>query len=88
MQIGKLVLDDVVHVPSFSKNLLSGIQVMKQGYKQVIENDKIYIFDQDTLVATGKYCEKTGLLKMDEQINTSNKVSKLHDINQILLKIL
>ncbi len=54
---------------------------MKQGYKQVIENDKIYIFDQDTLVATGRYCEKPGLLKMDEQINTSNKVSKLHDIN-------
>ena len=54
---------------------------MKMGYKQIIQNDELTVFDNDKLIATGKYCSSTGLIKMDEQINTSNKVSKIHDIN-------
>ena len=80
IKIGKLELDNVVHVPSFSKNLLSDLQLMKAGYRKIIENDTLKIFDKETLVATGRYCNETGLLRMDEVVNNSNKVSKLHDI--------
>lgn len=50
---------------------------MKKGYTQIIENDQLSIFYKDKIIATGKYCDSTGLIKMDELIHESNKVSKL-----------
>ena len=61
-------LNDVAYVPSFTKNLVSGIQIMRQGYKQVIENNSLKIYKNDILVATGSYDSETGLLKMDNEI--------------------
>ena len=39
IQVGKMTLKDVVHAPTFKHNLLSGIQVMKEGYQQLIQDD-------------------------------------------------
>ena len=44
---------------------------MKQGYKQVIENGKLHIFETGLLVATGSYDAETGLLKIDEDLTES-----------------
>ena len=44
VKFGKMELNDVAYVPSFSKNLVSGIQIMNQGYKQIIENGELKIF--------------------------------------------
>ena len=65
-------LNDVAYVPSFTKNLVSGIQIMRQGYKQVIENNSLKIYKNDILVATGGYDSETGLLKMDTEIPQSS----------------
>ena len=69
VRFGNMTLKDVAYVPSFSKNLISGIQIMKQGFKQIIEpSGVINIFNKDTLVATGKFDEDTGLLKMNQEL--------------------
>jgi hypothetical protein len=49
-----LVIDGFVHVPSFDKNLVSGIQLMKLGYHQEVYKDRCFVRDQPNgrLVAT------------------------------------
>ena len=69
---GKMELNDVAYVPSFTKNLVSGIQIMNQGYTQIIENGKLKIFKKNELVATGKYDNETGLIKMDTEIKQNS----------------
>jgi len=71
-KFGNMELNDVAYVPSFSKNLVSGIQIMRQGYKQIIENNNLKIYKDDILVATGSYDSETGLLKMDTEIPQSS----------------
>ena len=68
VRFGDLTLNDVIHVPSFSKNLVSGIQIMKEGYKQEIENDKLIISKDHVVVATGHYNPEAGLIQMDNKI--------------------
>ena len=58
-KFGNMELDDVAYVPSFTKNLVSGIQIMRQGYKQIIENNSLKIYKDDILVATGSYDSET-----------------------------
>lgn len=53
IKFGKMELDNVVHVPTFGLDLISGIQIMKNGYKQVIQNDRLEVYKDDELVATG-----------------------------------
>ena len=50
---GQLRLRCVVHVPLFKHNLVSGIQIMKMGVKQIIQHDKLTILDNGKLVANG-----------------------------------
>jgi hypothetical protein len=67
---GDLKLDDVVHVPDFDKNLVSGIQIMKAGYHQEIYQDRLFVRDQPqgTLLATGTFDPSVGLIQMDTKI--------------------
>ncbi len=68
VKFGDLELKEVAYVPSFSKNLVSGIQIMKQGYKQVIDQDLLQVFKNNELVATGHYDEDSGLIKMNNEL--------------------
>ena len=80
IQIGKLKIEDVVHVPDFKYNLLSGIQLMKCGYTQILGNDELKIFDESgTIVAQGKYNAKLGLIEMmrDTEMHASQVSSQL-----------
>ena len=73
-------LNGVVHVPSFRHNLLSGIQVMKQGYKQVIADNRLEIIGPDNeVVATGTYNQDHGLIQMDSQIKPIAQVCTLNE---------
>ena len=56
---------------------MSGIEIMKSGLKQVIENDSLKIFDGNELVATGHYNDDVGLIQMDNDVvnQSSNGVS-------------
>jgi hypothetical protein len=65
VKIGNLQLK-AAHVPSFHRNLVSGIQLMKEGYKQIIYQDKLQVFKDDILVATGIYNSEVGLIQMDD----------------------
>jgi hypothetical protein len=60
----------VVHVPDFDKNLVSGIQIMKDGHYQEIYKDRLYVRDEPrgTLLATGTFDLSVGLIKMDNTI--------------------
>ena len=51
IQIGKLKLN-VTHVPEFKYNLLSGIQVMKNGNTQILKNDELKILDSNGQILT------------------------------------
>ena len=62
---GQLRLRGVVHVPTFKHNLVSGVQIMKMGLKQIIEHDKLIILDKGNIVASGHYDAATGLIKME-----------------------
>ena len=97
VRFGDMELNGVIHAPSFSHNLLSGIQVMLNGYKQVIFKNKLEIFtSDDKLVATGEYDAKYGLIKMNDVIKQSNSVkakytmmewhSKLGHISESLIR--
>ena len=82
-KFGDLHLTDIVHVPSFSKNLVSGIQIMKQGYKQEIYNDKLIISKDGQICATGTYEDSTGLLKMDQSIQPYKECSNSASLRSI-----
>jgi hypothetical protein len=75
VKFGDLELKEVAYVPSFSKNLVSGIQIMKQGYKQVIDQDLLQVFKNNELVATGHYDEDSGLIKMNNELTGPDNYS-------------
>ena len=65
VEIGNLKLKDVVYVPQFKYNLLSGIQVMREGYSQIIEDGILKILDKSgKLLALGEYNPISGLIEM------------------------
>jgi hypothetical protein len=77
IRFGDLELVDVAHVPSFSKNLVSGIQIMKKDYHQHIYNDRLVISDKNGIpLATGTFDEDVGLIQMDTSIELPEDVSK------------
>ena len=61
-------MKDVVHVPNFSKNLVSGIQIMHLGYSQLIDKNRLIISKYGKVVATGSYNSQEGLIQMDLHI--------------------
>ena len=46
---------------------------MKQGYRKVIDQDRLEIFKDDILVATGRYNPPVGLIQMDSEIVPKSK---------------
>jgi len=85
IKIGNMQLQGVVHVPTFSHNLLSGIQVMRAGYKQVIDDDKIKIYDKSNqLVASGEYDPNYGLFESGYDPNYGLFKSVQHTCNSSL----
>jgi hypothetical protein len=82
VKIGNLLIDNVVHVPKFSHNLLSGIQLMKMGLKQIIFNDKLTVLDGDKVVCTGHFNHEYGLIEMDTTPIIANHVSSVLDLTK------
>ena len=82
VKFGELTVD-ATYVPSFSKNLISGIDIMNNGYATGIKDDKIIIAsdiiiqDKDKVFATGRL--SNGLLALDSKIDPST-------INQFFCK--
>lgn len=75
IQFGDLKLT-ATYVPSFSKNLVSGIAINNSGYHQTIGSDLLVVTKgppnvDATVVATGKLNKKVGLFQMDHRINGS-----------------
>jgi hypothetical protein len=73
IQFGDLKLN-ATYVPSFSKNLVSGIAINNDGYHQTLGNDRLVITkgvpsQNSIVVATGKLNENVGLFQMDAQID-------------------
>jgi hypothetical protein len=75
IQFGDLKLN-ATYVPSFSKNLVSGIAINNAGYHQTIGSDLLVVTKgppnrNATVVATGKLNKNVGLFQMDHRINGS-----------------
>jgi hypothetical protein len=77
VKFGKLKLKNVQFVPSFSKNLVSGIEIMKAGYRQDIRDNRLFVYDQDDLVATGTYNPQVGLIQMDQEISIPDQCNHI-----------
>jgi hypothetical protein len=69
---------EATYAPSFSKSLVSGIEIMKSGIQTIVANDKVIMTDhvklskESKILATGKYDIKSGLLKMDSKVDYSS----------------
>jgi len=92
MKLGQIYVDNVFHQPKFQKNLVSGIELMKEGYKITMEDDKLKIEREGKTFATGSYDPKEDLIKMDDvklvaapAILTSNRFSVLEETNEASL---
>jgi hypothetical protein len=78
---------DATYVPSFSKNLISGIDIMKRGVQTVIGNNKlimaskIIVPENSVILATGRLDKATGLLMLDQDVD-QNIVNDLQKENQ------
>jgi histone deacetylase 1/2 len=75
--IGKLHLDNIVWVPSFQYNLLSGIQLMGLGYKQVIKDNILKISKGNEVLCTGTFNPSYGLIEMNANLASKAKVLTL-----------
>ncbi|KAI5350367.1 hypothetical protein L3X38_003258 [Prunus dulcis] len=73
MTSGKtLTLKDVRHVPEVRRNLISGSSLVKQGYKIVMESNRIVITRNDVFIGKGYVCD--GLFKINV-VFEDNKIS-------------
>lgn len=91
---------NATYVPSFSKNLVSGIDINNEGYHQTIGSDLLVVTkgppnENATVVATGKLNKQAGLFQMDSHINGSalplvltNKYSALVETESELVEAL
>jgi len=66
IKIGEIYVDNVFHQPRFEKNLVSGIELMKEGFKITMENDLLKVEKGGQTYATGSYDSKEDLIKMDQ----------------------
>lgn len=77
VNLGNIQLHDVLHVPTFERNLVSGVRLMQDGYTQVISPDgTLQVFNSASqIVATGRFDASQGLIKFDSQEVASSAVS-------------
>jgi hypothetical protein len=79
------------HVPSISRNLVSGIALMKQGYTRIIANNHMILTSEtpkvskESILATEKYSKRSGLLDLDYEVdpNVSKYFSSSEDCNAV-----
>ena len=95
IKIGEIYVDNVFHQPKFEKNLVSGIELMKEGFKITMENDSLKVEKEGQTYATGSYDPKEDLIKMDQVKLTAapavvlkNKFSPLLDQDTSEAKLL
>ena len=75
MTSGKtLILKEVRHVPEVRRNLVSGVCLVNQGYKVVLESNLVVITRNDVFI--GKWYVSDGLFKLNVVFEV-NKVSPL-----------
>ena len=67
ISLGKLKLKDVQYVPNFVENLVSGVELMKKGYKTILESDKIVITKQGEEIASGNLCMNTDMILIQKE---------------------
>ncbi|KAI5350435.1 hypothetical protein L3X38_003326 [Prunus dulcis] len=73
MTSGKaLTLKDVRHVPEVRRNLISGSSLVKQGYKIVMESNRIVITRNNVFIGKGYICD--GFFKINV-VFEDNKIS-------------
>jgi hypothetical protein len=76
IKFGKLEVE-ATFAPSFSKNLVSGIDIMRNGAQTVIANNKLIIAkkvnipENSEILATGRLDTSTGLLIIDKDVDHS-----------------
>ena len=71
--LGKTVLlKNVQHVPSIKKNLVSGSQMCRDGFKIVLESNKCVVSRHGTFVGKGYDCG--GLFRLSLHDDACNKV--------------
>jgi hypothetical protein len=78
VSLGELQFNPVFHVPEFNDNLVSGIQLMKNGYKIVTENDKTVILKKGKIVASATFNPTKQLMVFDEFPTIANQAT-LHE---------
>ena len=78
VKIGKMKLN-AIYVPSFTKNLISGVDINRQGLHQTIANDRVVVStgpihdEQSSIVATGASDPQSGLFKLDSNVKPDAK---------------
>ncbi|MEY5045629.1 MAG: hypothetical protein RL713_854, partial [Bacteroidota bacterium] len=83
IKLGKITIDNVIWVPSFEHNLLSGIQLMNMGYDQAITQRKLKVTKDNEICLKGTYNPSVGLIEIDHSylnLYTSG-INKIHDVN-------
>ena len=79
MTSGKtLILKGVRHVPEVRRNLVSGSSLVQQGYKVVMESNKVVITRNDIFVGKGYVCD--GLFKL-------NVLSEVNEISHQVFNV-
>ena len=63
------------HTPTFTKNLVSGIELMKEGYEIRMKDMELDILKDNELKATASYDISTDLMKMNNVILSANATS-------------
>lgn len=64
--LGKVKLNNVQYVPKVNDNLLSGIELMKEGYKTVLEAGKMIISKKGVRFATETLCPLADMIALEE----------------------
>ena len=67
-----MLLKNVQHVPSIKKNLVSGSQMCRDGFKIVLESNKCVVSRHGTFVRKGYDCR--GLFRLSLLNDVCNKV--------------
>ncbi|KAI5353977.1 hypothetical protein L3X38_006871 [Prunus dulcis] len=83
MTSGKtLTLKDVRHVPEVRRNLISGSSLVKQGYKIVMESNRIVITRNDVFIGKGYVCD--GLFKINVVLKIIKFLLKFLTLNLVM----
>lgn len=50
IKVGSVVLENVLYTPTFYRNLVSGTQLMKEGYKAELQNNNLELSKNGTIL--------------------------------------